>query len=627
MRKFLLVFALTVAVTGLARAQQAPQAKAADIQFRLAESYEQSGDFESAVRIYESLYGKDSSNMVVFEALRRDYMQLKLYDKAITLLERFIRKMPDNISLLSELASVHMLKSDEPKADAIWERAIGVDPKHEITYRLVGSSMLQSRQFERAINVYKRGRIACGDPALFTPDIAYLYSITLKYPEATLEYIDMVRQNPAQLGFVESRIATYTGRTDGLNAATVTVEKAVKAEPANLSCQQMLAWLYMEGKHYDQAFEVYKLIDDKSHAEGHELFNFATRALNEKAYAVSAKAFTGIVEKFPKFDQMALVKFGYAHTQEELQAETDTLNLFGGVDPFAAKPAHAAEGTPLYGGAIAAYEQVIGEFPTTEIAARSMLRIAILKQERLFDLAGARAELEKLSGRYAMFPGVIEEATLRLGDVYLTLGDLEKAEAEYRILAGHGLIVNPRQETAALRLAELDYFRINFQSALSKLKDLTRNAGSDVTNDALSLQIFIQDNIKQDSLSLKEFAQADLLKRRQKIPEALAAFEAIVKAYPKSNAVDEALMSTGDLLTRLERYTDALAVYNRLLKEFPESIVLDRTVMKIAEVYRLGLKDPANAIATYQKLLEQYPNSIYAGQARARIRELRGDNI
>jgi TolA-binding protein len=86
-------------------------------------------------------------------------------------------------------------------------------------------------------------------------------------------------------------------------------------------------------------------------------------------------------------------------------------------------------------------------------------------------------------------------------------------------------------------------------------------------------------------------------------------------------------MSTGDLLTRLERYADALAVYNRLLKDFPESIVLDRTVMKIAEVYRLGLKDPANAIATYQKLLEQYPNSIYAGRARSRIRELRGDNI
>ncbi len=379
MRNYFIVFALTVVVAS----QASSQANPADMQFRLAESYEQSGDFEPAVKLYESIYARDSSNMVVFEALRRDYMQLKWYDNAIALLERMIRKMPDNITLLSSLASVYILRSDEPKADAIWERAIGADPKHDVTYRLVGSAMLQTRQFERAINVYKRGRVACGDPALFAADIAYLYSITLKYSEATAEYLDMVRQNPAQLGYVESRISTYTGRTDGLNAATLTVEKAAKAEPGNLSCQQMLAWLYMEGKHYDQAFEVYKVIDDKAHAQGHEMFNFATRALNERAYAVAAKAFTGIVEKFPKFDQMALVKFGYAHTQEEIQSESDTLNLFGGVDPFASKPPRESGGQPLYGGAIAAYEQVIKEFPANEIAARSMLRIATLKQERL----------------------------------------------------------------------------------------------------------------------------------------------------------------------------------------------------------------------------------------------------
>src|SRR5436309_5324016 len=166
MRKYFIVFALTVVIA----VQASSQAKPSDIQFRLAGSYEQSGDFESAVKLYESIYARDSSNMVVFEALRRDYMQLKMYDNAIALLERMIRKMPDNISLLSNLASVYMLKSDELKADATWERAIGVDPKHEVTYRLVGSEMLLTRQFERAIIVYKRGRVACGDPALFTAD-------------------------------------------------------------------------------------------------------------------------------------------------------------------------------------------------------------------------------------------------------------------------------------------------------------------------------------------------------------------------------------------------------------------------------------------------------------------------
>ncbi len=623
MNKILLIAVLTAA----ASAPALSQTKATDMRFRLAESYEQSGDFETAVKIYESLYAKDSSSMIIFECLRRDYLQLKRYDNAVSLLQYVIHKMPDNISLLSELASVYMLKSEEAKADSVWEKAIAVDTKHETTYRLVGSSMVQSRQFDRAASVYKRGRVAVGDAQLFTSDIAYLYSIMLKYPEATREYLNLVKQNPNQLGFAESRIAAYTGRADGLSTATLAVEEAAKSEQQNLVFRQMLAWLYMEGKHYDRAFEVYKVIDDQGKAQGHELFGFASRALNEKAYAVAANAFAGIVAKYPKFEQMAMVKFGYARTQEELGSESDTLKLFGGVSPFPSKSHTEDEGKQLYGAAIAAYEQVIAQFPANELAARSMLRIALLKQERLSDLGGARSQLELLCSKYPMFPAVTEEATLRLGDVYLIAGELDKADAEYGILVPHTPALNPRQETAALRLAELDYYRKRFHDALAKLKDLTKNAGSDVTNDALSMQIFIQDNLKADDAPLKAFADADLLSRQQKYPEALAAFQSVVDKYPKSDVVDEALMNVGDLLTRLSRFSDALGVYNRLLKEYPESIELDKTHMKIGEVYRLGLKDVPNAIATYQKVLEQYPNSIYAAEARRRIRELRGDNI
>jgi tetratricopeptide (TPR) repeat protein len=623
MNKFLLIALLAAAVA----LPVAAQTKAIDMRFRLAESYEQSGDYETAVKIYESLYARDSSNMVLFECLRRDYLQLKRYDDAISLLQSLIRKMPDNTNLLSLLASVYMLKSDEPKADSIWERAIAVDPKHETTYRFVGSSMVQSRQFDRAASVYKRGRIAVGDPQLFTSDIAYLYSIMLKYADATREYLNLVKQNPGQLGYAEARIAAYTGRTDGLSAATLAVEEAVKSEQQNLVFRQMLAWLYMEGKHYDQAFEVYKIIDDQGKAQGHELFGFASRALNEKAYAVAANAFAGIAAKYPKFDQMAMVKFGYARTQEELGSESDTLKLFGGLSPFPGKARSEEEGRRLYGAAIAAYEEIITQWASNELAARSMLRIAVLKQEKLADLQGARSELETLCSKYPMFPTVTEEATLRLGDVYLITGDLDKAEAEYRILAPRNPAPNPRQETAALRLAELDYFRQQFQDAVAKLKDLTRNVASDVANDALGMQIFIQDNLKSDDSPLKAFAWADLLSRQQKYPEALAAFQSIVDKYPKSDVVDEALMNIGDLLTRLNRFSDALGVYNRLLKDYPESIELDKTEMKIAEVYRLGLKDVPNAIATYQGVLEHYPNSIYAAEARRRIRELRGDNI
>ncbi len=619
------LFLILLAITPVWTAQALSQGRTADIKQRLAESYERSGDLETAVKLFQEVYARDSSNLMVFEALRRDYLQLKLHDKAAALLEGYLSRNPKDINMLSQLAAVYVLKSDETKANEIWERAIAVDPNHEVTYRFVGSAMLQSRQFDRAINIYQRGRTACGDPKLFTGDIAYLYSVMLKYPEATREYLNLIRQNPPQLGFAESRISTYTGRAEGLSAATLVVEQAVKTEPENLPFQQLRSWLYMEGKHYDQAFEVYKIIDVKTHAQGHELFNFAMRALNERAYGAAAAAFTDIVKKYPAFDQMPQLKFGYARTLEEIDAEGDTIKFSGGQSQPERHPESPVK--PLYGSAISAYERVLAEFPKTEIAARSLLRIATLKQERLFDLDGSRTALENITRTYGMIPAVSEEATLRLGDVYLWAGDMEKAAAQYKLLAGRAVLVNQLQETAALRLAELDYFQKKFQDAQTKLKALTRNASSDVTNDALSLQIFIQENVQPSDAALKEYAQADLMRRQQKFPDALAAFQSIVQTYPKTDIVDDALLSTGELLSRLDRSGEALAAYERLLKDFPESILLDRALMKMGEVYNKGMKDSVKAIAAYQRLLEQYPNSIYAAEARKRIRELRGDNI
>ncbi|MBI1803315.1 MAG: tetratricopeptide repeat protein [Ignavibacteriae bacterium] len=621
-----LVSCLTVCSPFTATAQP-PKRGAIDVRLRLAQSYERTGDFEAALKLYQELYKQDSTNYLVGDALRRTYLQLKRYDDAIALLEKIIRFSPNDVNMIAQLGAMHYLKSDEQKAAETWERAIALSPKQPSTYTLVASSVTQSRLFDRAIAIYHRGRAACSDPTLFTVDIAYLYSITLKYPEATKEYMSYVRQNPAQLGYVQSRIGMYTGKQEGLAAATKIIEEGVQSESNNLPFQYLLAWVYMEGKKFDRAYDVYRSIDENTKAGGHEIYNFAQRALHERAYTVSSRAFQDIVARYSSFDRLAETKFGYAQSLEASDDESDTLKLFGSTNPFPPKERTEADPRPLYTGAIAAYDRVVTEFPKTELAARALFRTGIIKQEKFFDLDGARSTFEALTKRYPMFAQIYMEGTLRLGDVYLAIGALDKAQAEYQAVAGHGLLTNPLQEQAALHLAEILYFQANFKDALEKLKSLAGNAISDATNDALSLQIFIQDNLKQDVAVLKEFAKGDLLRRQRKLPEALTIFESIVQNYPKSDLMDEALINIGDLLTHMTRYPDAIGTYERLLKDFPESISLDRTLMKLANVYERGLRDSPKAIATYQKLLEQYPNSIYVSEARKRIRELRGDNI
>ncbi len=319
------------------------------------------------------------------------------------------------------------------------------------------------------------------------------------------------------------------------------------------------------------------------------------------------------------------MKFGYAQTLEGADDESDTLKLFGDANPFPAPPVSGSK--PRYDDAIAAYNAVIKEFPTTEVAARSLFRIAVIQQERLFDFDGACASLETIVKTYRQFPPLVTEGTLRLGNVFVVLNDLSMAGTQFQSVAGTGQPITVEQQHAVFHLAELDYFQVHFNDALAKLKILTANPSSDAANDAIALQIFIQENRQPNDSALSAFTGAELLRRQRKFSDALDRLQHVVQQFPTTGIIDDAFIMTGDIQTQMGRYNEAIATYDSLIAKFPESISIDRTLMKMAQVYHLGLNNSAKAIELYQKLLEKYPNSIYANEARKRTRILRGDMI
>jgi TolA-binding protein len=293
--------------------------------------------------------------------------------------------------------------------------------------------------------------------------------------------------------------------------------------------------------------------------------------------------------------------------------------------PSAGRP--ETEQNPMYGGAMAAYNKVITEYPTLDVAARSYVRIATIQFEHFGDLDAARTTLETLVKNYNGYAGIMTDARLLLGEVYLILGDLDRAAGQDAFVAGKPPYIGEQRERAAYRLAELDYFSGKFKDALAKLADLTRNPTADATNDALGLQIFIQENSKSGEDGLKEYAKAALLQRQRKLSEAIGRYESILKDYAGTDLIDETLLNIAAAYAQMGRFTESAAMYERLATDYPESIALDRALIQLGRVYAIGLKDVPKAIAAYQQLLEKYPNSIYVSAARKRVRELRGDSL
>lgn len=599
------------------------QVRNLDNKFRMAQVYESSGDWDNAVKIYEELYAADSLNVVFFDALMRGYDQLKRYSDAIQIINRQLKFRPKDVGLLSQLGKTYARANEKEKAVNAWMSALDVDSRNVNSYYIVANAMVESRMVDNAIKVYEKGRAVLNDKFLFAADIGYLYSISMNYEEATRQYLLLLKQNPAQLSFIQSRISIYTGKAEGLNSATSIIEEEYKTDTDNQQLIQLLAWLYMEGKKYDKAFSIFKTLDEKTKAGGREIFNFAERAFRDKAYSTAAKAYEELITNYPKSINIAASEFGYARTLEEAAAEDDTLKLFGDLRPFTIK---SSDTKTSYTSAIDAFNKVITNHPKTEFAARSLYRIAFIQYYTLFDLTKAAEALNRIEKNFSNFIPVLLDAAYLSGQVFISQGELEKAAEKFRWLFESRLAQSDIREKASFAIAETDFLRGNFKEAQQKLQNLLVNPNSDITNDAIDLQVLIQENLTNENL-LKDFSRGILLKRQRQFSKAAELLEQLTTKQPDADIVENTLVVLGDVYAMMQQYDKAIFTYERLMKDFPDNVFADKSQLKTAAVYQLGLKNSVKAIEAYQKLLEKYPGSVYVNEARRRIRDLRGDNL
>jgi len=591
---------------------------------RLAQSFEQAGDWERAATIYEELHKADEGNYIIFDGLRRAYTQLKKYEEAISLVSQRLSMHLKDPLLTSILAGLYYDSGKEHAADSLWRQVLASDRKNPGLYRIVATHMLEHRLYDMAIQAYLSGRKEGVGEDAFAEELGSIYSALQQYGAATTEFVRMLKKSPDQLPYIENRVASFTMRNDGLRASTTIVQEETRKSPNNITLRMFLAWLAMEGRDFESAFVQYHVIDSLKKAKGSELYNFAQRLMHEKAFRVSARAFREII------DQQAVVsptilpqaRFGFARAVEELSTETDTSTLtIENARQALSWP--VSETQPSFQGAIALYGRIVTEYPNSDLAGQALYRIGMIRLNKFFDLDGALTAFQD-SRKSAKSQNVQFDASLRMAEVMVTQGRIRLARNEYIPLL-HSTMTS-YVDRAIFGMAELDYFEGAFDSSLAKLALLTSNTNIDLANDALQMQYFIQEN-KNNPQLLNEFSKADLLARQRKYSEALAALKVIVAQNPNAFLVDDGMMKMGEIQLTLRQTADALATFEKLANEMPTSILRDRAQLRIGEVYQNNLRDKGKAIEAYETLLAKYPNSMYAEEARKRIRLLRGDAI
>jgi len=110
---------------------------------------------------------------------------------------------------------------------------IQTGPANPNVYRSVVQVLVENRLLEKAAEMYRRARVACKDPRLFTLELAQLLANTMDYAGSTREFLAWLEQNPAQLSFVQSRMSAFTVKEDARSAARDVVRETLstKEEP------------------------------------------------------------------------------------------------------------------------------------------------------------------------------------------------------------------------------------------------------------------------------------------------------------------------------------------------------------------------------------------------------------
>ena len=579
--------------------------------FSLAQSYEQIGEYNTAVKLYEELYQSDTANSQYLNALYRVYTQLKNYAALINILDQRIRQKPDDIEAYGMLGSTYYLMGNEEKAFQVWNEPFKSGNVNPVFYRVVGNYVIERRAFEMAIELYEQGKKASDDKVTFAYDLARLYSMTMQFEKAANEYCLILANQPAQRQIVESKIFETVNRPGALEAMIKGIEDC--ADEKNLSYSFLLARLYSQKKSYQKAYEIYLYIDEVQSSKGRDLYNFALQMFGEKEYKLAADVFKKITDSYPDSPVNSQASLGYARSVEAslLEDYEKTLPLWKPYFPLTKFQSEKTEEV------LSAFNLVVNLYKHSEPAYESILRKAVIQFYLLNDYEEARKLLEVIV-KEAPLSKNSAEAYLELGNIALIQGKLDEAEKDFSAILKLLSASEEQKKKAIYKLGKVNFYQGNFDEAKKNLSQILGNLKDNSANDAIELLLLLNPKIS-DSSNLLIYAQAEFLAEQKKFDEAAVNYKKLADNQQAFILRSISAINYSEMLLAVDNYQEAVSVLEVVSSEGEKNIYADKAVYLLGKIHQYGINNLSKAEEYYQKLLADYPKSIYADDSRTQL--------
>ena len=574
----------------------------------LAEKYFQDGEWQNALTLYEKIQRKDADNRTFNQRISYCYGQLEQYDAGIEFLAKVIRKNPDDNLYPFFKAELHRLKGEFDQAESLENKTIENALKTEAEFMEIGSYTYQQGKNDLSLKTYLQGRKTLRSRYIFGSEIANLCAEAGEYKLAAEEYINLYLAKMMPLSTTSLNVLNLV--SDG--SAPVIEEvllSEVQRNSQDLGLRTIVFEFYVLAENFYEAFVQCKSIDKVFKENGRRVYNFALTMRNNENYKLSNKALDYIIDSHEK-SPYYLKAYQEKTVNNELQA-------------FESIP---LDSTSIRA-AVQAYSDLLDRFGRKSQFFDAMYRKANLQAFYLFDLEGAKVELEK-----ALALGTarknLAKANLLYGDILLMQKQYNKAKLKYNEVA-EAFKEGQTGALAKYKQGRLSYFKGDFEYSQARLKTIKDNTSNDISNDAIKLFLVIQDNIGLDTstVALERFAQAQLMVFQRDFEPAIELLDSILYAFPNHGLTDDILWEKANIFLQQNKIERTLVFLDKVIDEYPTDIHGDDALYTKARINDYTLGDKDEAMRLYIDFLRNYSGSLYVVAVRKRIRELRKEKL
>jgi putative PEP-CTERM system TPR-repeat lipoprotein len=484
---------------------------------------------------YLEAFQKVQGNSAATKILAQIYLSEANLDRAIEVLETYLKAQPNDGQAMTMLGSALMIKGQNAKATALMKKALQTQDSPGLR-TVLGMSLIRSGQASSGISeleaTYKKNPKQTGNAAA----LLNMYLKIGQPAKAVVVAEDIVKQQPGNAEFF-NLLGMAKGQTRNYPAAKSAFEQALKLAPGYIAPNLNLARLEIANKAYDDAT---KRLNEVLKADPRNAEAMAEMATVYERTGKLSDAQRWL-EKATDISSPKEVRWNLALTDFHLRNGNGAAALAAAKTASAKAPEDLAvlmayaKSQVAVGDMAAAKSTLTTATKAAEYDPSNQVQIALI-QLAANNVAGASYSLDKaLSSQANFLP-----AQALMADVLLRQGDPTKAEklareivaAQPKLAVGYSLLgdiaVSRGQAAAAL-----DNYRRAYQlePSTETLLRLTRAMG-DQDGGKAAAQLAEQ-WIKSHPNDLAALnALADGYARNGNLPQARSAYERVLKVNP-----------------------------------------------------------------------------------------------